>query len=421
MNQYTMQRLVEVSRKLCSFREIDDTVQLVLDTAAELTKSKESSLLLFDEETGFLRFVAASWFTSEPDKVALVENIHIPIKNSIAGWVFEQAKPRIVHDAMNDPLIFKPVGQTLNSEAQSLIAAPLMFKGNTIGVIECINRQNGYYDEQSIAVLETLASLVSMAIYNTYMLEKSETAYQDLAELDRMKSDFIAITSHELRTPLGLILGHATMLQEMAEDPVNDQIQIIVRNAMRLKEIVEDLSAVNNMQSGKSRIRKSRLSIQTTIDELATKFEHQAGDKRINMTTRLDDDLLTVHGDEEKITLILQNLLKNAITFTNNGGKVVIVAERLSEYIKISVIDNGIGIPKRDLTRIFDRFFQVESHLNRHHGGLGLGLAVVRDMVEIHGGRIWVESVEGEGSNFSFLIPISEPEPEEKIPAFVYS
>lgn len=416
-----MQRLIEVSRKLCSFREIDDTVQLVLDTAAELTKSKESSLLLFDEETGFLRFVAASWFASEPEKVALIEDLHIPIKNSVAGWVFEQTKPKIIHDARNDPQVYHRVGELLNSKADSLIAAPLHFKGKTIGVIECINRFNGYYDEQSVTVLETLASLVSMAIYNTYMLEKSENAYQDLAELDRMKSDFIAITSHELRTPLGLILGHATMLQELAEAPAQEQIQVIVRNAMRLKEIVEDLSAVNNMQSGKSRIRKSRLSIQQTILDIAARFRLLAKEKQIGLSTRMDDDLLVVHGDQEKITLILQNLLKNAITFTNPGGKVRIRAERLSDYIKISVIDNGIGIPKRDLIRIFDRFFQVESHLKRHHGGLGLGLAVARDMVEIHGGRIWVESIEGEGSNFSILIPISEPEPEEKIQAFVYS
>jgi two-component system sensor histidine kinase VicK len=114
---------------------------------------------------------------------------------------------------------------------------------------------------------------------------------------------------------------------------------------------------------------------------------------------------LTVEGDEEKLATALTNLVDNALIYTNENGHILISAEKLPGYIKVSVLDDGIGIPAKDLPRVFDRFFQVHSHLTRSHGGMGLGLSVAKAMIELHGGQIWVESLEGKGSNFSFLVP----------------
>jgi two-component system sensor histidine kinase VicK len=112
-----------------------------------------------------------------------------------------------------------------------------------------------------------------------------------------------------------------------------------------------------------------------------------------------------IEGDEEKLGLVLSNILSNALTFTNENGHVTVTAEKLPGYIKFSVTDDGIGIPAKDIPRIFDRFYQVQSHLTRRHGGMGLGLAVAKAMVELHGGQIWADSAEGKGSSFSFLLP----------------
>jgi signal transduction histidine kinase len=126
---------------------------------------------------------------------------------------------------------------------------------------------------------------------------------------------------------------------------------------------------------------------------------------------------LLVDADGSKLAIALSNLVKNAITFTDTGGQVLIKTELSPGYVKVSVIDNGVGIPARDLPRVFERFFQVESHLTRRHGGMGLGLSVAKVMIEMHGGRIWVESVEGKGSNFTFLLPVdTQTEPQAAQP-----
>ncbi len=135
-------------------------------------------------------------------------------------------------------------------------------------------------------------------------------------------------------------------------------------------------------------------------------FQEEAQKKGVSLRADTGQDDLLVDGDASKITIALGNLVKNAITFTNQGGHVFIVAEKIPGHVKVSVIDDGVGIPPRDLTRIFERFYQVESHLTRKHGGMGLGLSIAKVMVELHGGRIWVESVEGKGSNFTFVLPI---------------
>ena len=124
------------------------------------------------------------------------------------------------------------------------------------------------------------------------------------------------------------------------------------------------------------------------------------------MQADICEEDLPVEADANKITVAVSNLVRNAITFTNDGGRVVVKVEPVPGYAQVSVSDNGIGIPAADLSRVFDRFFQVESHLTRRITGMGLGLSVAKTMIELHGGRIWVESVEGEGSTFTFLLPV---------------
>jgi signal transduction histidine kinase len=221
-----------------------------------------------------------------------------------------------------------------------------------------------------------------------------------------MKSDFISIASHELRTPLGLILGHATFLREIVDEECYDQVDTIIRSAGRLKEIIESLSNVDNFQSGMASLRSRMTSIKSLLLELVDAYQTEAKQKKITLHADLpkNSDLLIV-GDAEKISIAVSNLIKNSLTFTNEGGHVFVAAEQVPGYIKITVIDDGIGIPASSLSRIFERFYQVESHLTRKHGGMGLGLSVAKVMVELHGGRIWVESVESKGSQFTILLP----------------
>jgi signal transduction histidine kinase len=235
------------------------------------------------------------------------------------------------------------------------------------------------------------------------LLEKTQ---EEARRLDKMKGDFVAITSHELRTPLGLILGHSTFLRETVDEEHRSQLDTIIKNAMRLKEIIENMTSVDNAQSGLSVVRRRTVSIHQLILDIVENFRQEAEEKKVILGVDIEDSDLMVEGDAEKIGVAISNLVKNGITFTSEGGHVFVLAEQVPGYVKVAVVDDGIGIPAKDLSHIFERFYQVESHLTRKHGGMGLGLSVAKMMVEMHGGRIWVESAEGKGSIFSLLLPL---------------
>lgn len=406
-----LERLLEIARDLNLIAEWEPYLQNLVSASVELTDSETASILEYDRSTNDLNFLAVPWFHRE-----FLRGIAVPLDGSVAGWVVREGCPLAIPDVSKDPRHFNAVDRISNYQTRSLLAVPIFFRGQVVGVFEALNKSDDHYTEEDIAVLEALAAYAGLAIQANNLERRLQTSYNELAELDRLKNDFIAITSHELRTPLGLILGHATFLRELIGPQYREQLDTIIRSATRLKEIVESLSNVENYQAGLARIRQRKVSIVSVIREVVASFEEMARQRGISLTVSVEgqtngkadtppQDLL-VEADGHKISIALSNLVRNALTFTDEGGHVFITAGAIPGYVKVSVIDDGVGIPAKDLPRIFERFFQVESHLTRRHGGMGLGLSVAKAMIEMHGGRIWAESVEGKGSNFTFLLPI---------------
>jgi signal transduction histidine kinase len=397
-----LKRLLAVTRELGFAADMEQLVQRLKLAASELTSSEAASILEFDEKSNSLRFVAASWFSQQS-----LKDIVVPLEGSIAGWVFGHNQPLIVQDVTEDARHFKGVDQLINFKTSSLVAVPLPYQGNTIGVLEVVNKaDNAHYTEDDVTVLEILALYAAMALWNSNLEKGIQNARDEFAELDRLKTNFIAITSHELRTPLGLILGHATFLKEIISEEHREPLEIIIRNATRLKEIIENLTEVDNYETGAARIRQRSISVSRIVEDVISSFQDMASSKNITLQAEVCEEELPVEADANKITVAVSNLVRNAITFTNEGGHVLVKVEPVTGHAQVSVSDNGIGIPANDLPRVFERFFQVESHLTRRNTGMGLGLSVAKTMIELHGGRIWVESVEGEGSTFTFLLPV---------------
>ena len=399
---HRLERLIAISRSLGSSKDLDGLLQTVVDAACELLESEYSVILMYEEETDLLKFVAGP-----PAYREAMKRTRMPLEKSVVGWVFKQAKPVHIPDVRKDLRILPEVENALGFETRSLLAIPLTFRGETIGVIEVINKRNNtYYTEDDVTILETLASQAAVVTLGTLLIEETEHAYKELEEMERVKSNFIAIAAHELRTPLGLILGHATFMADSIKDEQQrKQLEVIIRSATRLKKIVEDLSSVSNVQSGAIRLHRKPVALQYMIPKVVAPYQDSARRKHISLMVKIPEAELTVEGDEEKLSTALSNLVDNALIFTNDYGHVLISAEKLPGYIKVAIVDDGIGIPAKDLPRVFDRFFQVQSHLTRRHGGMGLGLSVTKAMIELHGGEVWVESIEGKGSNFSFLVP----------------
>ena len=401
------ERLSEVLRNLSTAPDLDSILHTVIAEVSELTDSTAASILEFDETDRSLRFLAAPWFHWEA-----LRAVKVPLDASAAGWVYREAKPLHIPDTTKDSRHFSAADLASAFTTRSLLAVPLMVKGKPIGVLEAVNKNKADYTEEDATILETLAAPAALAMYNANLQRRLEASLSELAELDRLKNDFIAITSHELRTPLGLILGHATFLRELIGEEHREQLEVIIKNASRLKEIIENLSSMDNYETGLARLRQRTISVARVIEDAVASFADMADKRNITLKAELGRDDLFVRGDSTKISIAISNLIKNAIMFTDDGGHITVAGQSVPGYIKISVMDDGIGIPAKDLPRIFERFFQVESHLTRKHGGMGLGLSVAKVMIEMHGGRIWAESEEGRGSNFSFLLPINATQAE---------
>jgi signal transduction histidine kinase len=399
-----VERLAAVTRA-ASRLELEPLLQTVTDAAGDLTGSEAAAILEFDERGRSLRFLIVP-----PECHAARQLAPIPLEQSAAGLAIQNGEPlRIPGDAVDPGFLARP-DLALTSTTRSLLVVPLIAAGRMIGVLEAVNKNASDYTEEDVTILETLAAVAALAMDRGALKHRLDASLVELSELDRMKSDFIAITSHELRTPLGVILGHATYLRELLPQEYRDQLEIIIRNAARLKEIVESVASMDNYRAGHSRVHQQAISIGKIVAEAAASFAGLAAEREVTLEAPAPPQDILVEADHTKISIALGNLVKNAITFTNEGGLVRIQTEAMPGYVKVSVIDNGIGIPRQDLPRVFDRFFQVERHLTRRHNGMGLGLSVAKVMIEMHGGRIWAESIEGQGSTFSFLLPVQAVE-----------
>lgn len=406
-----LEHLSEVIRSLTSAIELEPFLQTVVSVACELTDSEAASILELDEQSESLHFLASPLVHKDT-----VRTVQIPVNASLAGLAVREQKSLRSLDVPKDGRHFREVDFALAFETRSLVAVPLIVRGKVLGVLEAVNKNKSYYTEDDVFILETLAAPVALIIHNINLQRRIDASFSQLGELDHLKTDFIAITSHELRTPLGVILGHATFLRELLDETYWEQMDVIIKNASRLKEIIESLASMDNYKTGGSRVHQQAISMNKLIEEVSANFSDTASKRNITLSIEPSEGDLFVEADETKISIALTNLIQNAITFTDNGGHVRVKSESLPGYIKVSVADDGIGIPSKDLPHVFERFFQVETHLTRRHNGMGLGLSVAKVMIEMHGGRIWAESLEGRGSNFTFLLPLNAIEAEALSP-----
>ena len=401
----TLARLLEITRNLSVVVDIETYMQSILSAAVELTNSEIASIMDYDDASQELRFKYVPWFHREA-----ISSKAVPINESAAGWIFLQVKPLVIDDVKSDPRHYGKIDELTGFATRSLLGVPLIFHGRPIGVFEVFNKaNNSHYTGEDVFVIESLASLAATALQNDVLETNAISTQSEARDLDRLKSEFIAITSHELRTPLGLILGHATFLRELVGNDYREQVDSIIRSATRLKEIIESLSSVDNYQTGGASLRSRKVSVTRIIEDVVASFRDMAIQKNVTLKTETEpNQALLVDADGSKIAIVLSNLVKNALTFTNHGGHVTIRGGLETGFVKVAVKDDGVGIPTNELPYIFERFYQVESHLTRKHGGMGLGLSVAKVMIEMHGGRIWAESIEDKGSTFTFLLPLEK-------------
>ncbi|HTP07656.1 MAG TPA: GAF domain-containing sensor histidine kinase [Anaerolineae bacterium] len=402
-----LQRILEISQILTSTYDLDDLLQMILAAATELTRTETASILLLDEGSTELRFAASTG--SYRDKLM---TMRVPVDGSLAGTILRSGEPMVFDNVQQDPRHFDSIDKQISFESRSMLGVPLLMRDRAVGVLEAWNKvDSSPFSEEDGQVLMTLAAQAAVAIENARLITALQKAYEQLNRVDQIKSDFIAIASHELRTPLGLILGYAAMLKEDLKNPdTAEQLDVVMNSALRLRDLIDDMVNVQHIEEGKAKLVLTEFVLQEVVQRVVGAMNELYMAKEQEMLINLPPQPLSLTADREKITLVLNNLLANAIKFTGARGRIMLTAERKNGEVQVHVADTGIGIPAREVDRIFERFYQVEPHLTRTHGGLGLGLAIAKGMIELHGGKIWVESVEGLGSRFSFSVPVDGPQ-----------
>jgi two-component system phosphate regulon sensor histidine kinase PhoR len=229
-----------------------------------------------------------------------------------------------------------------------------------------------------------------------------------LKELEKIRQDFVANVSHELRTPLTTIKGYTeTLLDGALKEAVAPQfLQVIQKHADRLTKIVEDLLALSKIESKEFYLKVERLPLSELIDDVSDFVKEAAEKKKISISRSIIPSSLEVTGDRSYLEQVFINLLDNAIKYTHEGGEISVLGfENEQKEIQVLIRDNGMGIPKEDLSRIFERFYRVDKGRSQELGGTGLGLSIVKHIIQAHGGRVWAESKPGEGSAFYFTLP----------------
>ncbi|MEA3340977.1 MAG: GAF domain-containing sensor histidine kinase [Chloroflexota bacterium] len=395
-----LERILEISRELISTTALEPLLHKIVDVSAEVTGSEAASILLLDVRSGELRFRAESG-----DPSGLLD-IPVPVDDSIAGAVLLSGEPCVLSDTCADPRHYDAVGEQIGLQTRSLLAVPLQIKERRIGVLEAINKEEGNtFGQEDIEILTALAAQAAVSIESARLVEALREAYEQLGRLDQLKSDFIAIASHELRTPLSLILLYAAVLQEQLGEEAGQQLDAVLRAANHLKDIIGTMLNLRFLETGQMDVMFTLSDLRTVIQEACEDNESIAETNGVVLETDLPDDEVPVQMDKEKMRVVLDNLISNAIKFTPSDGRVRVSLRGRDGEVEIAVSDTGIGIPQEELENIFDRFYQVEDHMVRRHGGMGLGLSIVKGLVELHGGRVWAESAPDQGSRFVVTLP----------------
>lgn len=392
--------LVEVGNKLNTTLDLDDLLQIIIKSATELTNTEMVSILLVDKATGELRFEAASGAEREALKTLVVPRDH-----SIAGWVVRENELLLIRDAQSDPRFYPQVDAVTGLATHSILAIPLRFKGQVIGVLEALNKVGGGdFTDEDVQILTTLAGQAAVAIENARLLA-------ELREQDRLKSRFITDASHEMRTPLTAIKGYLRLILNgaMNAEQQRTSLEIAARNIDLIIRLVDDVLYLQEMVTVQA--ERAPLALDEVLREVVDASRERARQVGVTLRTELPGGLSPVWGSRKRLTRAVNNLVDNAIKFNTPGGEVFVRLRDDGECLRVDVADTGVGIPSEHLGRIFNLFYRVDSSASQLSRGVGLGLAIAKHIIEEHGGEIHVESAPGEGSVFYFTLPKMEKHP----------
>jgi signal transduction histidine kinase len=379
--------LIEISRSLNSTLSLRPLLNRIVTAAQELTNSEAVSILLLDRKSGELYFEAAT-------NLSGIRSIVVPMEGSVAGEVVQTGEPIVVQDAGQDPRRYRKADEQSSFHTRSLLAVPLVVRGNVIGVLEAVNKLEGAeFSSEDIEMMTVLGHQAAVAVQNALLFQQS---------------DLVAEIVHEMRTPLVSIMGYADLMQrpDATLTQCRQFADVIQSEADRLNELAGNYLDLAKLESGRAALDHEAVDLNTVTRMALGVLAPQADAKQIGLTVDMPGSLPQVIGDAQRLHQVVLNLVGNAIKYCSAGDNVTITATTAEDVISVGVSDTGPGIPAEALPHLFERFYRVPGSESKA-GGSGLGLTISKQIVEAHGGHIDVSSQEGQGTTFTFTLPVT--------------
>jgi signal transduction histidine kinase len=422
--------LGDVGQAISSTLDLETVLTTIVSHAVQLTASDGGTIFEYDESTEQFHQRATERLSVlleteaqrrdvgdlfRPWADALRSPLRIKKGEGVVGRLPEARRPIQVSDIAAVGAYEGPLRDALlESGIRAVLTVPLLREDRLVGALTVNRRTAGAFSPEVVALLTTFAAQSAIAIQNARLFRELEAKGRELEEASRHKSRFLANMSHELRTPMNAILGYTELIADGIYGDVPDRMREIVErvgaSGRHLLGLINDVLDLSKIEAGQLTLALADYSMKEVVEAVVAAVEGLTAEKRLQLIVDLAPALPTGRGDQRRLAQVLLNLVGNAIKFTEQGHVAIRVGVA-ADLFTVAVSDTGAGIAPADQERIFEEFQQADTSTTRPKGGTGLGLAIARQIVSMHGGRLWVESVLGEGATFRFTMPVRVEQP----------
>jgi GAF domain-containing protein/anti-sigma regulatory factor (Ser/Thr protein kinase) len=405
-----LKALGEVGQVVSSTLDLETVLTSIVSHAVQLSGTDGGAIYEYDEHSE--EFLLRATDHMEDELINALRANPPRLGDGVVGRAAASGEPVQVPNILEERAYAPRMRQLLERFGfRASLAVPLLREDRIIGGLVVRRKSAGEFRPEVIELLKTFATQSVLAIQNARLFREIEEKSKQIEAANRHKSEFLANMSHELRTPLNAIIGFSEVLGERMFGELNEKqaeyTDDILSSGRHLLSLINEILDLSKVEAGRMELELATFDLPLAIDNARTFVRERATKHGINLDVTVDERLGDFVGDERKIKQILLNLLSNAVKFTPEGGRIGINARQADGAVEISVSDTGIGIPPQDQATIFEEFRQVGGDYAHKKEGTGLGLTLAKKFVELHGGKIWVESEVGKGSTFTFTLPIN--------------
>jgi PAS domain S-box-containing protein len=400
-----LRALGDVGQAVNSTLDVETVLTTIVAKAVELSGTEAGAIYTFEESSQ--EFWLRSTHGMDEAMVAAIRDRHISAGETAIGKAADERVPVQIPDVLKETSLVLDI--VIRAGYRAVLIVPLLRPNQIVGALVVRRKQPGEFSKSTIDLLETFADQSVIAIQNARLFREIEEKSRELEVASKHKSQFLANMSHELRTPLNAILGYTELILDSIYGEPTEKMRMVLErlqaNGKHLLGLINDVLDLSKIEAGQLTLSFGDYSMSDLVQGVVSAVEPLAAEKRLAFKAGVAPDLPTGRGDGRRLSQVLLNLVGNAIKFTDKG-EVVIRAAAADEAFTVAVRDTGPGIAPTDQAKIFEEFQQADSSITRKKGGTGLGLSIAKRIIEMHGGRIWVESEPGKGSTFYFTLPV---------------